>query len=366
MRRRVVRYAGSRRRHNQTGSVMMVALVAMIGLSAACLAYYGLTTTQMNENAGREYTQRALWLAEAGVSAAIQDLNGGGEGNLSADLGDGTYETVVVDNGDGTSTLTSTGTYQGTFRVLETNIEPTTSSVFTHSLFSDETLTLNGNILTDSYDSSLGTYASQATNTISWGGGSFSYANANGDAGSNDSIDINGSTAVMGDAVAGPDGSVDLNGNVHVEGLVENLTTTTELEPVTITYPSSNDNANVGVSGVDKLQTNNSDVTMSGGIYHLTQIKVNGNGNILITGDSTLYLTEGMQVNGNGQLLISPGVKVTIYTAGKIHINGNSFVNADQQATDLTIYSSVVGSGSGSAVHINGNADFSGAIYAPT
>ncbi len=153
----------------------------MIGLSAACLAYYGLTATQANENAGREYVARALAIAEAGASAATRAIAEGGDGTVAeTDFGGGTYEVTSTDNGDNTYTLVTTGTYQGITRILQTDISVASLSVSVRgAITSRANVTTLGNLTVDGRDYSAagvlvgaGTYGISTPGTYTRSGNS--------------------------------------------------------------------------------------------------------------------------------------------------------------------------------------------------
>ena len=73
-------------------------------------------------------------------------------------------------------------------------------SVGAWGAFGDESMLMDSNAMVDSYDSSLGTYASQATN----GTDPDHYAGESGNVGSNGNIDLLANTVVHGNATPGP------------------------------------------------------------------------------------------------------------------------------------------------------------------
>ena len=71
-------------------------------------------------------------------------------------------------------------------------------------------MTLAGNVFADSYDSADGTYSSQAVNVDPCSGET--YANANGDIGSNSDVTVTGGVTIFGDVTPGMNGSVTISG----------------------------------------------------------------------------------------------------------------------------------------------------------
>ena len=68
---------------------------------------------------------------------------------------------------------------------------------------------MDSNSRVDSYDSTLGTYASQQINGV----GQQRLSLSNGDVGSNGDIDMSQNSAVHGDAVPGPTATASVTGN---------------------------------------------------------------------------------------------------------------------------------------------------------
>jgi hypothetical protein len=90
------------------------------------------------------------------------------------------------------------------------------SPLFDAVLNSREQLTVNSSVVIDSFESMLGTYASQATNLHAKTG--HTYANTNGDVSSNAGIVLNALAAVFGNATPGPGYAVSLAPSSYIYG----------------------------------------------------------------------------------------------------------------------------------------------------
>ncbi len=191
----------------------------------------------------------------------------------------------------------------------------------------------NGNILTDSYDSSQGPYG--GTNI-----------RRNGDFCTCTDIVVDGDVDIYGDAMYGPGYSFVPSGNAYkVWGLVGEHSCNAVAPTFDSTQASMvNDNAglitdkghdpfngtfwDLTVSGQDNL-------TLPGGTYYFTSVLIEGQATITIAGPTVMYIT------------------------GPALFTGGGLVFPSNDAGDLVIYSE------GPTVVIDGSAAFYGAVIAP-
>ncbi|MHC4661760.1 MAG: DUF7305 domain-containing protein [Planctomycetota bacterium] len=187
-------------------------------------------------------------------------------------------------------------------------------------------------------------------------GGSIPYANGNGDVGSNHNVVIGGGY-VFGDAVAGPTGSTTVGADAYVDGSTDPNTTEQPMPPVTYN-PVGTPDGNL-TSGA-----------LSGGTYRYDSVQVSGQSSLTISGDVILYVDGDFMTSGQGVITVTEGASLTIFQgSGDMHIAGQGIVNLTNAPTKLFIYSATVTTGTGdnrnNFVHINGQAAFAGAVYAP-
>ena len=192
----------------------------------------------------------------------------------------------------------------------------------------------DGSLVTDSYDSSAGTYA--AGNIY-----------LNGDLCSNEDIVLEGNVSIGGDAMYGFGYSLTTYGSSYdLYGVTAAQNGSVPIPEIDMVAASMvNDNLTIGltdkgndpfggtqwdfaVSGTDSL-------TIAGGTYYMTSALVEGQAKVTVTGPTTLYIS------------------------GPATFSGGGIINATQDPKNLTVYST------GPTMHIQGGAGFYGAIVAP-
>ena len=329
--------------------VMSVFLVTlMVALASAMMTTAHQQSRLSHSAVGRT---RVLYIAESGIHAAAVNLYGGGSGSLGSAVsplsyGGGTYYVTAVDNGNDTFTLRCDAAFDQETQAIEVTIALDYVSLFTKGLFGDIDLGATGTVFTDSYDSTLGTYASQATQFDPKSGKM--YALANGDLGSNGDITLRGTVTVMGDATPGPGHTVygDTSG---VYGSTTPAPTATPIPTVTYTPP-------IGSSGALSGTT-----TLTAGVHRYDSVFLKSSDVLTATGDVTLYVDGNWSQTASASVVIAPGATLRVYHNGDtIKLTGAGVVNLDQNPAQFQLYSTAT------KVDIGGTSDFYGAIYAPS
>jgi hypothetical protein len=197
-----------------------------------------------------------------------------------------------------------------------------------------EGITADGSIVTDSYDSSEGSYGSGSIHP-------------NGDICSCQDIDVFGGIEIHGDAMYGdgfgfyPSGS-----SYEVWGVVDDHRC--GVPSFDADYDGAavdNDNATIGLtengrdpflgSPWDLYIEGNDSLTLAGGTYYFTSAMLAGQAFVNITGPTTIFVT------------------------GPADFGGGGLFNASQEPSDLVIYCS------GPTVRLRGGSGFYGALVAP-
>ena len=273
--------AGSARRR---GSALVFAVFLMASLMALGAAFL-----QMGSSASRAVTARAndvgaFYVAEVGVTEALTAMRAGATGNVGnigtpALVGDGVFWVASSPLGNGQTRLDVTA-LQGSGRAgLEVVVFRAGPPMFSSTIFSDQQLDLASDALVDSYDSSLGDYASQAVNA--WAGGS--WASANGNVRSNDDVDVAANAGIFGDAIPGPPASVTIGAGAFVTG---STTPAPELHsPDNISVPVL---ASSGPLVVPQHATH----VMPPGDYRFDSILIDRNGRIDIEGPANVVVED--------------------------------------------------------------------------
>jgi hypothetical protein len=339
----------------ERGNALIIAVLVVVAMVTLAAALMTTAAHESQESRAAGEQTKVLYVTEAGISHAIADLAAGGTGNLGSvsspvEFGGGTYWSTTVDNGDGSFTVTSTGLATSEAGGIEVVILEKPSSPFTKGLFGDLDIGASGKVFTDSYDSDLGTYASQATNFHALSG--LMYANANGDLASNGNIKLFGGVTILGDATPGPGGSVTITGGgVHVEGSTAPAAAASPVPPVEYDPPI----ASTGDVYLDAGTT-----PLASGTYRYSSLTMDGSAELRVKGDVVLYVDGDVDVSGGAQVTIETGASLRIQHGGEtFYLAGNGVLNKSQIPANFKVFSKAEG------VQVAGTSGLYGAIYAP-
>jgi hypothetical protein len=341
------------------GSALILALVVTIigaGMAATALtisAYQSKTTS-------RESTrERALTVAESGLDDVIYRLNsytGFGTVSLSTvtgTIGRDTYTVTITPTfvgGGGTYTLRASSTRDHEKRGIQAIVTPTMATMFDYGLFADGFYTQSGASVSDSYRSSLGTYASQATNYDAVHGEY--YARTNGHIGANGSITVSGQVANYGNANPGPGQTYSSSGGAYTSGSTTPASTATVLPPLLPYLPPI-------VSSGDFQPA--SDTTLNSGTYRFNKITLSGSTDLIFNGNVTIYVDGDVSISGQSTLNMLANSKVKIIQgAGSFTLSGGGLVNTSQTPNNFSLVSH-----STASVTFSGGTNFYGTVYAP-
>ena len=340
------------------GMVLVPALFVVFLLTALAGAFLRLLLAHTRESVAATTGTQTFYVAEAGVNAAIAeiqsrvDAGGDGLGTVSASFAGGAYQVVATETQPNREwRIEAAASLGSSTRSIEAVLRSEPTSLFLRALFSNDPLTVSGNISTDSYDSRDGSYASQASHVDPVTG--ITYANPHGDIGSNQGINASGSITVMGNATPGPGYSVSTSGNAYIEG-----STTCAPHPVSLPVPTyAPVGPSLGAFNIGGATTR----TLGPGTYHYSSFRTSGRSTARCQGNVTLYVDGNFLISGLSSLVILPGSHVTIqHGSGSFQVTGNGVANLGHNPLDFMVYSSTAG-----RVENSGNSDFYGAIYAP-
>jgi len=232
------------RNHRRRGSALIPVLILMAGLVALTTAFLNQSSAVKGEVASYVDDQRADLMAEAGLSEALMALRAGASGAVGtadqpAQLGEGILWVECEDLGDDRLRLVAhaaAGSGRHSKALVVHREGGGLGQLFRATLNSKDTLTMNEGVMVDSYDSRLGDYASQATNTTN----GHTHAGTNGDVLSNVGITMNTDATVLGDATPGPGQSVIMAPTSYVDGSTAPAPTPFEFPPLEVpSYGSS-------------------------------------------------------------------------------------------------------------------------------
>jgi len=297
--------------------------------------------------------------ADAGLSAALVELRNGGDGMLGSEqapvtFGGLTYwvEADAVDSK--VTSLVSTATDGHRQSRIEMLVRNDSSEITDFGIFGKKLVDLKSNSKIDSYDSSLGTYASQVNGA---------YAHSNGNVGSNDNIAVAANAKVYGYAQYGPDGgdTISLAANVTITDGYGAAKTQISLPAITV--PSY---ASLGALSVGTNQTK----TIGPGNLQYTTLATNSNSTLNVKGPCNLVLTSSASIKANSSWNFdATNGPINVYAKGDFELKSNSTVTTtSKDPTKLTLYLSGVhasASSSSPKIDFSSNSQFYGTVYAP-
>jgi hypothetical protein len=321
-----------------------VSVIALFALLAAVCSTLSLALIRNASAKTAREVDQSYEVAEAGVARSLYemqlgvDYSGGGIGNSGGTVGGGDFVSTVAPAfaGPGEYTISSIGTVNGIRRGVSAIVRRAGNGM---GFFGESSVTQSSGMI-DSYDSSLGSYASQVVP-----GG---HAGTSGNLQSNGNIALSGSATIWGNATPGVGALVTgAVGGVH--GSTAPATTPTLVAPFVYAPP---------ILPMGSLAASK---TLTSGTYRYTQVTIGGGQTLTFSGDVKLYVDGKFTITGSGVGKMLPGAKVTIYQgANDITFSGNGVINMDQQPTNLRVYSA-----STTKVTVSGSAAFYGVLSAP-
>ncbi len=340
---------------------MMIIVVSFVVILVAGLSL-GFLTNGMAERTSvihHETSMHALEIAEMGLVHAESRIRGklaADSDTLTDTYANGEYEvgierdpvrrhrwTLKARSGKGLSE-----------RRIEVELRVFQLGDFTHGLFGKQSLDIRSTSTTDSFDSRLGPYLTQAVNVDAYG----PYADADAHAGSNGPVGLDGTSKVRGDAIPGPLSTTTIVGDSSVLG--DTVPLEQEVPIPDTPYDefaaalASNNNGEIGNGqGIQynaatySLRVNaGGNVVLSGGTYFFTDLILQGGGMLTINGPSTFYVTGRLNVGG-GQLVNPSGL------AQNLIVNAHPYaLPQGHNPSDLQLV-------------VNGSASTAMAVYAP-
>ncbi|MDP3703673.1 MAG: hypothetical protein Q8R78_04740 [Candidatus Omnitrophota bacterium] len=277
---------------------------------------------------------RALALAEASVDETMMKQHVGDFTNLATvAMSDGTYWADVSPTGAPWQYLVNGhGMQQAVQRDLEVITQLTPTSIFQFALFGHQRVYLDGDVITDSYDSRLAPYD---PNT----------AGQNGDIGTNSSTV--GGVVVDGDSI--------INGQIAVGPNVSDPTTV-----VTINGTSA------VITGSPPLVSQSVAMPMPAVVIPAwltcTDLTVNANQTYVLSAAAGPYCFNNLVVLGGAELTTDGPVKV--YVTNYFHATGNTTIGVPGNPSYLTMLLTAASQATidGS---MGGTTEFYGGLYAP-
>ncbi len=336
---------------NQRGSVLvlcylLVAVLVSLGSAAIIRSFTEQRIAQRSLD-----LSGAFQLAEAGFDAAIDHLHAGDTSNVALTaLGQGTHSaTITQPNGFPSNQyrIQSTGQLHGISQSVEGVVQKTLISPFQWGLFGIEKVKVRGNVQTDSFNSSLGTYAATK--------------GSNGDVGTNAvsaaSVDVRGRAVINGDASVGRGG--DPNSAIRVGGSAV-ITGNRFAASQTYQFPTPQPPDGSVNLGDLKLRAGE-ELVLPAGTYWYTSFRAEGGSQIRVSGPVTIYVSRKVKIGGRALVGEADDEDEDDGDEDEGVLGGPVTVASDRlNPTQLTIH--VMGR---DKVNVKGRALIHAALYAP-
>jgi hypothetical protein len=149
-----------------------------------------------------------------------------------------------------------------------------------------------------------------------------------------------------------------------VSGHGKNATTVTYYDYVVISgysYQGLSFTYNTVTTNTSTFSSSYKYVTDSGN-YQMSDLNMSGHDELLVKGDTVLYVPGDWSMSGQSKVTILPGASLKVYTGGDISLSGLGVINMSQNATKFMVN----GLSTTKSISISGNASFTGVIYAPS
>ncbi len=310
----------------ERGSTLVVVALLMAAVAMLSLSFLTVLRSTHKENQGSRESLAALYACEAGLTAAVDELARGGDGQLGQknapiSFGDQSYWVQADDIGDGRIALVSYGRDDRAQMGVELVVQPSAQGFFRWAAFGDEQLHMDSNSRADSYDASLAPY--NADN----GSGSNAYDETQGDIGSNGGITIDSNIGVWGDAHPGPGHTVSGSHPENILGATTPLPNLVALPDIVV--PALPLLGNLTVAADQPLAT---------GEYRYTNLTVNNNRTLTLTGPVTIVCDNFKLKAGASFVVDASAGPVEIFVINDFVLNSNTTIaSTDLRPRDIQI-----------------------------
>ena len=368
--------------NNKRGIALIAAYMVIAVLSFLSAAFVIRSTSESRTIRGYENSNKAFWLAEAGIQKALWDINYNGCSQccgvpytacthacstpwcmqITADGYDVKKDGSTIIS---TATVGEAPSPRVTRTIQVTLGTGTTPKPFTSPIFGNSSIHMYQNALTDSYDSLKGPYEDQLGANRSMNGSVGTNGSMPGVVTIDNNSYIYGMTTTVGGTVEKANGAYiycqacPLGGEECENDCINNLAKTRDL-PL-IDAPDELKNA-LTEGPYTVLKSASAILPM--GDHRYDSINIGIGGTLNVSGKTRLYLTaaQAIDIGNNGVIHIMPGASLTIYTTGSANLGNNGLFNDTQFPKNFILYSTYSGP---NVMTISNNVDWYGAIYAP-
>ncbi|HVS17162.1 MAG TPA: collagen-binding domain-containing protein [Planctomycetota bacterium] len=298
------------------GALVMVAFATAV-MATLSFSVLALSMAGIREQRTSKEQMSARYVCEAALSEAVFELSKGNDGALGSaqaplNFDRASYWVESAPLPGQMTRLVATGEVDRAGERIEMTVQEVNESLYVWGAFGDLNMTLSSNARVDSYDATLGTYASQAVNSD----GSNTFAGTNGDVGSNNDVDLSQNVKIWGDALPGPSGATNIAGsNVKLSGSTTPMATAVPFPPIEV--PAIASTGNLEVTGAGGL-------VLPPGDYHFDAFVVKSE--VTITGPARVVI-EDFRLRSNSKFLVDDTLgPVELYVIHDFILDSNTFM----------------------------------------
>ena len=310
----MITYRIQKQNRSERGGALAMIILSVAGLAALSAAMMTVGLSSAREQNAEALESQAEYVCQAGLSQSLYQMQRGLDANVGSlaqkqSWGGGRFWVSAAAAGPNLTRLTANGMENGVGKSQELVVRSVPVNMWTHALFGKDSINLDDSVRVDSYNSTLGTYASQVV-----GAGNSAHALANGAVGSNGDIGVHPASWIWGNATPGPGHTVTLTGG-SVSG-----STTAATEPVVFPPINVPTYTNFGALTV------NSATTIPTGDRTYTNLAVRSNKVLTITGPANIVVSN-LTMNSNAQILIDDAAgPVTLTVIDNFVLQQNSTI----------------------------------------
>ena len=350
-----MRTTGTTGRAARRGNAVVVVLVVMVAIIVASGAFVRVSSAVTSRLARGVEDDQARYLAEAGVREGVEAIRQGFSGAVGdqvtpAYLGGGVFWVEATPLADGNVSLRSTAMIGSGRASVAAVVKGGLSDppLFSATLSSKDKLTLNEGVLIDSFDSSVGSYSSQAVNTL----GLLSYANNQGHVKSEKDIELNANASLFGDANPGMGYTVASAPSSYIDGSIAPQTEPQTFPPVEIPVVDQSTSLSMGP---------NSSAGIGPGIVGYDQLSIGKAATLTVTGPATVVVNDFSGLKDANLVIDAVNGPVTFVVADT-YFHGNAFEVQAALGSPLAAAFMIAGT---TDVVFPASTKINGAYYAP-
>ena len=347
------------RNGGRRGSALVMAVVVVGTLLVLSAAFLRLGVTSSHQHNIALDQSRAFYVAEAGIAEAGLALRMGKSGNVATQAQPATYADGIVwvtatDLGNGDHQLDSVALCNSGRAAIRAVVHAVSNGTPVYAVTSDLPLLVGSNVMVDSYNPNLGSYAAQPKNKIP--PHNDLVLNTKGTVGSNKGINLASGDRIYGDASPGPGAAITgLGGNTFVTGSTAPALQPIPMPPVVVpVIPSS------GAKTVNKTDPV-AQRTIGPGDFHYTGLTIKNQAALTLKGPAKIVLDSFTSSSGCSLNIDATSGPVEVFFTGPATFVSNMNVTSNSPTAQSVTFNF----SSNLAIDLASNATFIGTIYAP-